>query len=533
MRTDGKPHVIKKPTDVKRQRVDDSTVLGLEDEATEVEHLLEEPQSEHVSVDGVLCFGKESIEKHLKMEDFSFAFDYGWKIGCGLDSIHGQGGDDLKLEVLDGLLDDVDEVDDIHAAHDFSSACEDFLLDVEFPEKFSELDNVPHEVSKFHNSSSESHSPGFSGSNSVGGISESSIVTVQESNFKNGALGKMSNCGLHHTFGSKCSCPDPVMETGRPSIEHDQDFESDDEKPLVSFILSNKKVKSSVKVTKGSTHLRQKRIRKPTRRYIEEFSRNSTTGKKCLKVGPQEEFTQVSESQPRRGRPRKVVPKLEFESEDELSASESEDERKRTKRSQMACDRRKHQRMWTVAEVIKLVDGIAQYGVGRWTDIKKLLFASSAHRTPVDLRDKWRNLLRTTSAHKHKSEVEANTKHSVRLLPKTVVCRIRELAIIHPYPKVRNSNLSSVDSDPSSKQLTTEVKQSWNSKFRCKEAVTVPLTPILICTYECSQTVRKYLVNVAKSGEANLAISIARNMAKLMFEQITYFVHSKPQLQLL
>ena len=76
----------------------------------------------------------------------------------------------------------------------------------------------------------------------------------------------------------------------------------------------------------------------------------------------------------------------ELESDCELSASESEDERKRTKRSKTACDRRKHQRMWTLAEVIKLVDGIAQYGVGRWTDIKRLLFASSAYRTPVDLR---------------------------------------------------------------------------------------------------------------------------------------------------
>ena len=55
----------------------------MEDEATEVEHLLAEPKSEHVSADGVLCFGKENLEKHLKMEDFSCAFDYGWKISCG------------------------------------------------------------------------------------------------------------------------------------------------------------------------------------------------------------------------------------------------------------------------------------------------------------------------------------------------------------------------------------------------------------------------------------------------------------------
>ncbi|XP_039062898.1 uncharacterized protein LOC120207520 isoform X2 [Hibiscus syriacus] len=444
MRMDRKPHLTKKPADVKCQRVDDSMVPGLEDEATEVEHLLVEPQSEHVSVDGVFCFGKESIEKHFKTEDFSCAFDFGWKIGCGgLDSIHGRGGDDLKLEVLDGLLDEVDEVDDIHAAHDLSSACDDFLFDIKFPEKFSELDHVPHDISNLHNSSSESHSPGFSGSISVEGISESSFVIVQESNYKNSVLGEMVNYDLHHTFGSKCSCPDPVMETGRHSIEQDQGFvDSDDEKPLVSFILSNKKVKSSVEVRKGSTHLRQKRLRKPTRRYIEELSRNSIAGKKCLKVEPQEDFPQVPESQPRRGRPRKIVPKLEFESDCELSASESEEEeRKRTKTSRTACDRRKHQRMWTLAEVIKLVEGIAHYGVGRWTDIKKLLFASSSYRTPVDLRDKWRNLLRSSSAHEQNmGEVEANTKHNARMLPKTVVCRIRELATIHPYPKVRNLN---------------------------------------------------------------------------------------------
>ncbi|XP_022743521.1 uncharacterized protein LOC111294477 isoform X2 [Durio zibethinus] len=464
MKTDRKPHLIKKLADMKCQRVDESIVHGVGDEATEVEHLLAEPKSEHVSANGVLCFGKENLEKHLKMEDFSCAFDYGWKINCGgLDFIHGQGGDDLKLEVLDGLLDEVDEVDDIHAANDLSGACEDFLLDIEFPEKFSELDCSPHKGSNLRNSSSESRSPGFSGiSNSAGGISESSIATVQESNGKNGALGKMFRCDCHHNFRNKCGCQAPVMGTIHPTIEHVQDFDEsdDDEKPLVSFVLSTKKVKSSVKVTKGGTLLRQKRLRKPTKRYIEEFSRNSTTsGKnKRLKVKSQEELPQVpSESRRQRGRPKKIVPKLELESDCELSASECEDERKRTKRTKTAFDRRKHQRMWTVSEVIKLVDGIAQYGVGRWTDIKRHLFASSAHRTPVDLRDKWRNLLRSSSAHKHsRREVETNLKHAVRPLPKPVVCRIRELATIHPYPKVRSPKISPVEYVPSSKQPTTK-----------------------------------------------------------------------------
>ncbi|KAL1146589.1 hypothetical protein V6Z11_A11G384100 [Gossypium hirsutum] len=457
METDRKSHSMKKLDDVKCQRVDQPVVPGLDDEVTEVEHLLAEPKIEHVSVDGILCFGNENIEKHLKMEDFSCAFDYGWKISAGLDSIRGRGGDDLKLEVLDGLLDEVDEVDDIDAAHDLSGACEDFLLDIEFPEKLSELDCGPREGSTLCNSSSESHSPGFSGrSNSVGGISESSTATVRESNSENGGLGKRVGCDLHHNFRRKHGCQGPVMDVGRSSIEHMQDLDKsdDDEKPLVSLILSNQKVKSSVKVTKGDTLLRQKRLRKPTRRYIEEFSRNSNMEEsKSHKIQPQEEFPQVpSESQPWRGRPKKIVLKSELESDYELSASESEDGRKRTKRSKTACDRRKHQKMWTLAEVIKLVDGIAKYGVGRWTDIKKLLFASSAYRTPVDLRDKWRNLLRSSSAQENnRREVETHPKHAVRPLPKPVVRRICELAAIHPYPKV-----SSVNYVPSSEQPTTK-----------------------------------------------------------------------------
>ncbi|KAF3666686.1 Polyneuridine-aldehyde esterase [Capsicum annuum] len=47
---------------------------------------------------------------------------------------------------------------------------------------------------------------------------------------------------------------------------------------------------------------------------------------------------------------------------------------------------RKHHRLWTVSEVRKLIDGVAQYGVERWSHIKKLYFSSSGHRTPVDLK---------------------------------------------------------------------------------------------------------------------------------------------------
>lgn len=80
-----------------------------------------------------------------------------------------------------------------------------------------------------------------------------------------------------------------------------------------------------------------------------------------------------------------------LESDEQPITSESEDDHVPKKRSRKH-DRRKHQRMWTLSEVTTLVDGISEYGVGRWTDIKRVLFSSSAYRTPIDLRVHCRSL---------------------------------------------------------------------------------------------------------------------------------------------
>ena len=48
--------------------------------------------------------------------------------------------------------------------------------------------------------------------------------------------------------------------------------------------------------------------------------------------------------------------------------------------------RRKNHMYWSVSEVLKLVEGVSMYGVGRWTEIKRLLFHSSPIRTSVDLK---------------------------------------------------------------------------------------------------------------------------------------------------
>lgn len=48
--------------------------------------------------------------------------------------------------------------------------------------------------------------------------------------------------------------------------------------------------------------------------------------------------------------------------------------------------RRKHHRAWTLVEVMKLVDGVSKCGAGRWSEIKRLAFASYSYRTSVDLK---------------------------------------------------------------------------------------------------------------------------------------------------
>ncbi|WOG96498.1 hypothetical protein DCAR_0415834 [Daucus carota subsp. sativus] len=110
---------------------------------------------------------------------------------------------------------------------------------------------------------------------------------------------------------------------------------------------------------------------------------------------------------------------------------------------------RKH-KVWTIAEVRDLIDGVSQYGVGKWTEIKKLLFSSSAHRTPVDLKDKWRNLIKASCAEEQrKKEDKKGRNQPWRPLPKSILRRVRELAMIYPCPYNGNSEDLNVCQDSS------------------------------------------------------------------------------------
>nr|AIK27368.1 MYB1 [Bambusa emeiensis] len=94
--------------------------------------------------------------------------------------------------------------------------------------------------------------------------------------------------------------------------------------------------------------------------------------------------------------------------------------------------KRKHHRAWTLCEVLKLVDGVARYGAGKWSEIRRLAFASYSYRTSVDLKDKWRNLIRTasqTQLHTEKDRAcpRKNNPYTIPI-PPSILLRVKELA---------------------------------------------------------------------------------------------------------
>ncbi|KAI9161352.1 hypothetical protein LWI28_016618 [Acer negundo] len=91
--------------------------------------------------------------------------------------------------------------------------------------------------------------------------------------------------------------------------------------------------------------------------------------------------------------------------------------------------RRKHHRAWTLSEVMKLVEGVSRYGAGRWSEIKRLAFASYSYRTSVDLKDKWRNLLKASLAQTPQDKKINSRKHASAMpIPAAILLRVRELA---------------------------------------------------------------------------------------------------------
>lgn len=88
--------------------------------------------------------------------------------------------------------------------------------------------------------------------------------------------------------------------------------------------------------------------------------------------------------------------------------------------------RQKVHRPWTLPEVHALVEGVSHYGRGQWADIKSLqangVSAALAGRSAVDLKDKWRNLLRIAMLPVLYKRREATE------VPQATLAKVRELA---------------------------------------------------------------------------------------------------------
>ncbi|CAN6707440.1 unnamed protein product [Malus baccata var. baccata] len=295
--------------------------------------------------------------------------------------------------------------------------------------------------------------------------------------------------------------------------------------------LSGKRLgNSSVELDCGSEDLHTdqraaKRVRKPTKRYIEELSeveskdcspkvispvknagQGQTSLKSCRPLGnvqkatvtrldplgnvtnvPSNERTYVTRldslggsgvqvpyvSRVRRSRPRKNIMALMLTAEPEKDKRRSvmgtiEPDKnmgmKQTDSSEDNSDdgtaqiptakggmRRKHHRAWTLVEVIKLVEGVSKCGTGRWSEIKRLSFASYSYRTSVDLKtgsvptshlfqmqaffELFAQPLTSNIAFKYifqKCLYSINSrKHASVPIPASILLRVRELAEMH------------------------------------------------------------------------------------------------------
>ncbi|KAH0712990.1 hypothetical protein KY289_008949 [Solanum tuberosum] len=126
---------------------------------------------------------------------------------------------------------------------------------------------------------------------------------------------------------------------------------------------------------------------------------------------------------------------------------------------------RKHNKYWSTTEVLKLVEGVSKYGVGRWSDIKRMFFQSSVHRSPADLKDKWRNLLRASCRRlQSRRGVDAKKKHGVSRIPHEVLNRVRELAVIYPYSRKHRTRISPTASLASSSNVESDSQLSMNEQ---------------------------------------------------------------------
>ncbi|KAI3512122.1 hypothetical protein L1887_19323 [Cichorium endivia] len=437
---------------------EESLYHSLEEEA--IDCLLVEPRSDQVSVSSVWCFEEDNIGKCIKTEDASY------NLGVPDSNINVEGVDTTKLNALDVLPHEVG-VENLLTTNGISP-CDDYLIDIGYVDHGGCIDYIPNEGLHVGNSSSESPFPMFRNKGNFG-IQNSLTDSIPESECQSYFLGNI--------FRTESKTVDKFEDYSKSFI----DQEDDERNPPLHFQTGMELIPFHQDLPINSTQehgvdgITHKRSRKPTKRYIDESSNLSLKNSKKrkepssiskVKMSTVRRVKSQNEVKPKENLPsseisfgkaiqvpfisqcpteesQKTTPPATMETRIVNYSSGSEDDSETMMRSMTGGNQRKLHRLWTVSEVKKLIDGVAHFGVGKWTHIKKLLFSSSVHRTPVDLKDKWRNLLKASRALKG-SRIEDEQKRSQpwRPLPKSILCRVRELASAYPYPRESNSKIS-------------------------------------------------------------------------------------------
>ncbi|KAJ0262189.1 TRF-like 8 [Hirschfeldia incana] len=352
--------------------------------SSDTKRFLMEPKHDNISVHSFLGLGMENMGISSKMDEFSpglVDFSFLPDVYGGLDPWSKQDGEaGLKPEILDGILDEVEEVEHIYASHHPSSTANHFLPETQATKEASELDGEPY---GFMNFSSESYPPG----GSIGLSEWSNETAAPQAESSGNVIDKPGDNRkpLSTLLGSW---------VGRGRRRN---------KNLLNTRCSSSRFQCCRSDSDGGTKSSVSYDFRPRREPFENYTHHTT------------EITLLSD--------------------DSITSSESEDDISvSTIKSKSRGDRRKHQRMWTIDEVVKLLDGISHFGLGKWTDIKNFFFHSSSYRTPVDIRDKWRNLLKASDSNNHNGDEEAEEKRrwsAGRTIPKDILHRVRELASLH------------------------------------------------------------------------------------------------------
>lgn len=107
----------------------------------------------------------------------------------------------------------------------------------------------------------------------------------------------------------------------------------------------------------------------------------------------------------------------------------------------------KHHNPWTLEETLTLIRGVEDCGGGKWADIKKRKYRSIESRSAVDLKDKWRNLMRVAGL----PAAALRTKCAKRReLPVDLLVKVRALNAMHSKARA-SSNAAHSDSAGRSK----------------------------------------------------------------------------------